>query len=212
MFTGLIVEMGEVVSLIKKDNGARLSLKVKTLADGTALGDSISVNGTCLTVVEIKGNKLSFDLSGETLQSTNIGQLRIKDRVNLEPALRLDAKLGGHFVTGHIDGVGKIKSKTLTGEVYKVIVTTEERIADFLVEKGSVAVDGISLTVVDVFKDGYSIVIIPHTAHLTTIGFKTSGDMVNIEVDILGKYVSKFLSKGKDADFMNTLLREGFAS
>ena len=211
MFTGLIVEMGEVVSLVKKDNGARLSLKAKALGDDTALGDSISVNGTCLTVVEIKGNTLSFDLSGETLLSTDIGQLKIKDRVNLEPALRLDAKLGGHFVTGHIDGVGKIKSKTLAGEVYKIVVRTEDRIADFLVEKGSVAVDGISLTVVDVFKDGFSIVIIPHTAHLTTIGFKAPGDMVNIEVDILGKYVSKFLSKGKDTGFMDTLLREGFA-
>lgn len=211
MFTGLIVEMGEVVSLVKKENGARLSLKAKTLSEDTALGDSISVNGTCLTVVEIKGNTLSFDLSGETLLSTDIGQLKIKDRVNLEPALRLDAKLGGHFVTGHIDGVGKIKSKTLTGEVYKIVVRTEERISDFLVEKGSVAVDGISLTVVDVFKDGFSIVIIPHTAHLTTIGFKNPGDMVNIEVDILGKYVSKFLSKGKDTGFMDTLLREGFA-
>jgi len=204
--------MGEVVSLVKKENGARLSLKAKTLADDTALGDSISVNGTCLTVVEIKDNTLSFDLSGETLLSTDIGRLKIKDRVNLEPALRLDAKLGGHFVTGHIDGVGKIKAKTLTGEVYKIVVRTEDRIADFLVEKGSVAVDGISLTVVDVFKDGFSIVIIPHTAHLTTLGFKAPGDMVNIEVDILGKYVSKFLSKGKDTGFMDTLLREGFAS
>ena len=212
MFTGLIVEMGEIVSLMKKESGARLALQARTLVHEAALGDSISVNGTCLTVVEIKGNTLSFDLSAETLRSTNIGQLKIRDRVNLEPALRLDAKLGGHFVTGHIDGVGKIKSKTLTGDVYGIVIGTEARIADFLVEKGSVAVDGISLTVVDVYKDGFSIVIIPHTAYLTTIGLKSTGDAVNIEVDILGKYVSKFLSKGKDAGFMDTLLREGFAS
>ncbi|RPI38256.1 MAG: riboflavin synthase [Nitrospiraceae bacterium] len=212
MFTGLIVEMGEIVSLVRKENGARLAVQVNTLARDAALGDSISVNGTCLTVVEIKGNTLSFDLSDETLRSTNMGQLKIKDRVNLEPALRLDAKLGGHFVTGHIDGIGKMKSKTLTGDVYRIVIGTEGRIADFLVEKGSVAVDGISLTVVDVFKDGFSIVIIPHTASLTTIGFKSPGDAVNIEVDILGKYVSKFVSKGKDAGFMDTLLREGFAS
>ena len=101
-------------------------LRQRPLLQDAALGDSISVNGTCLTVVEIKGNMLSFDLSGETLQSTDIGRLKIKDRVNLEPALRLDAKLGGHFVTGHIDGVGKIKSKTLTGDVYKIVVRTEE--------------------------------------------------------------------------------------
>ena len=212
MFTGLIVEMGEVVSLIKKGDAARLSLKAMTLSHDAALGDSISINGTCLTVVEIKGDVLSFDLSGETLRSTNIGQLRIKDRVNLEPALRLDARLGGHFVTGHIDGVGRIKSKTLTGDVYSIVIGAEAGIADLLVEKGSVAVDGISLTVVDVMKDGFSIVIIPHTARLTTIGFKGPGDTVNIEVDILGKYVSKFLTKGKDTDFMKTLMREGFAS
>ena len=212
MFTGLIVEMGEVASLTKKGNSGRLALYAKALAHDAAVGDSISVNGTCLTVVEIKGNTLSFDLSDETLRSTNIGRLRIKDRVNLEPALRMDAKLGGHFVTGHIDGVGKIQSKTLTGDVYKIIIGTEARLADFLVEKGSVAVDGISLTVVEVFKDRFSVVIIPHTASLTTIGVKVPGDEVNIEVDILGKYVSRFLSKGKDTSFMETLLREGFAS
>jgi riboflavin synthase len=212
LFTGLIVETGEVASLTKKGNSARLSLYVKTLAHDAVLGDSISVNGTCLTVVEIKGDALSFDLSDETLRSTNIGRLKIKDRVNLEPALRMDSKLGGHFVTGHIDGVGRIQSKTLTGDVCKIIVGTEGRLADFLVEKGSVAVDGISLTVVEVFKDRFSVVIIPHTAGLTTIGVKVPGDEVNIEVDILGKYVSKFLSKGKDTGFMETLHREGFAS
>jgi len=212
LFTGLIAEMGEIVSLSRKENGARLALQAKTLSKDAALGDSISVNGTCLTVVDIKGSILAFDLSDETLRSTNIGGLKIKDRVNLEPALRLDAKLGGHFVTGHIDGVGKIRAKTLTGDVYKLVIGTGGHIADFLVEKGSVAVDGISLTVVEVFKDGFSIVIIPHTASMTTIGFKSSGDMVNIEVDILGKYVSKFLRKGKDTGFMDALLREGFAS
>lgn len=204
--------MGEIMSLIRAKNSARLTLKAKALVHDTVLGDSISVNGVCLTVVEIKGDALSFDLSDESLRSTNIGQLKIKDRVNLEPALRMDGKLGGHFVTGHIDGVGKIKSKALTGDVYKIVINAESRIADFLVEKGSAAVDGISLTVVDVFKDGFSIVIIPHTAGITTIGLKGPGDTVNIEVDILGKYVSKFLSKGKDAGFMNTLLNEGFAS
>ena len=204
--------MGDVVSMSKKENGARLILQAKSLAGDIRLGDSISVNGTCLTVVEIKGDMISFDLSGETLRSTNIGQIKIKEKVNLEPALRLDARLGGHFVTGHIDGTGKIKSKTLTGDVYTIVIAAESRIADFLVEKGSVAVDGISLTVVDVLKDGFSIVIIPHTAAVTSIGGKGPGDVVNIEVDILGKYVSKFLHKGKDAGFMDTLLREGFAS
>jgi riboflavin synthase len=211
VFTGLIAEMGEIVSLLKKGSGARLSLNAETLSSDAGIGDSISVNGACLTVVEINGNTLAFDLSDETLRSTNLGLLRARDRVNLEPSLRPDSKLGGHFVTGHIDGVGRIKSKTRSGDVYKVIIDADERITGFLVEKGSVTVDGISLTVVDVFKDGFSIVIIPHTADVTTIGYKGKGDSVNIEVDILGKYVSKFLDKRKDSRFMRTLLEEGFA-
>lgn len=211
MFTGLIVEMGDVVSLLRKGNGARLSLDARTLSRDAKLGDSIAINGTCLTVVEIRGNVLSFDLSEETLASSNLGELKVKDRVNLEPALRLEDRLGGHFVTGHIDGRGKIRSKTLEGDVYKIVIGTEPWIAEYLVEKGSVAVDGISLTVVDVLKDGFSLVIIPHTSRLTTIGFKGPGDSVNVEVDILGKYVSRFLKKEKDAGLMRTLIDKGFA-
>ena len=210
MFTGLVAEMGEVLSLKKRDNGARLFLDAKSLAQGAVLGDSISVNGTCLTVVEIKGGALAFDISDETLRSTNLGRLTKGTGVNLEPSLRLDSRLGGHFVTGHIDGVGTIRTKARTGDAYKIVIAADDGLTGFLVEKGSVAVDGISLTVVDVLKDGFSVVIIPHTASLTTIGFKGPGETVNIEVDILGKYVAKFLQKGKDSRFMQTLSREGF--
>jgi riboflavin synthase len=203
--------MGDVVSLAKKGNGARLSLDAKILSRDAKLGDSIAINGTCLTVVEVKGNVLAFDLSDETLKSSNLGELKAHDRVNLEPALRLDDRLGGHFVTGHIDGAGRIRSKALEGEVYKVVIETEPWIAEYLVEKGSVAVDGISLTVVDVLRDGFSLVIIPHTARLTTLGIKGPGDRVNVEVDILGKYVSRFLKKGKDANLMQILKEQGFA-
>ncbi len=210
MFTGLVVEMGEIASLTKRDGGARLFLSAQTLSSEAKIGDSISVNGTCLTVVEMKGKTLGFDVSSETLRSTNLGNLRTKDRVNLEPSLRLDSRLGGHFVTGHIDGVGTIKSKSSAGEALKIVIGAEEEITRGLVEKGSVAVDGISLTVVDVLLKGFSVVIIPHTAQLTTIGFKGPGDTVNIEVDILGKYVSKFLRKGKDSGLMKALSEEGF--
>ncbi len=210
MFTGLIVEMGEIVSITKREGGARLSLAAKTVSEGAGIGDSISINGACLTVVERKGSTLSFDLSDETLRATNLGQLKVRDRVNLEPALRLDAKLGGHFVTGHIDGIGRIRSKSSTGDMYKIVIDAGPEIVDFLVEKGSVAVDGISLTVVDVLRDGFSIVIIPHTAVMTTIGHKDSGDSVNLEVDSLGKYVSKFMRRTNDSRFMRTLLEEGF--
>jgi riboflavin synthase len=211
LFTGLIAEMGEVVSVAAKDGAARLLLNAAAVSSQAEIGDSIAVNGACLTVVEKRGLMLGFDLSDETLRSTDLGELRTKDRVNVEPSLRLDSKVGGHFVTGHIDGVGKIKSKTLTGEVYKIVIAAGKGIADFLVEKGSVAVDGISLTVVDVLREGFSVVVIPHTAKMTTLGFKGAGDSVNIEVDILGKYVSKFLAKGKDSGFMQTLTEEGFA-
>ena len=210
MFTGLVVEMGEIVSVTKRDSGARLILKAESMSKDAQMGDSISVNGTCLTVVDIKGKTLGFDMSDETLKSTNLGSLRAKDRVNLEPSLRLDSRLGGHFVTGHIDGVGTIRSKSATGDVYKIVIGAGNDITRFLVEKGSVAVDGISLTVVEVLSNGFSIVIIPHTAALTTTGFKGPGDTVNIEVDILGKYVSKFLHKGKDSVLLKTLSDEGF--
>lgn len=210
MFTGLVVDMGEIVSVTKRDSGARLFLNAESVSEGARIGDSISVNGTCLTVVEIKGKTLGFDISDETLRSTNLGSLRKKDRVNLEPSLRLDSRLGGHFVTGHIDGVGTIKSKSAAGDVHKIVIGAGSDIIRFLVEKGSVAVDGISLTVVEVLPKGFSIVIIPHTAALTTIGFKGPGDTVNIEVDILGKYVSKFLHKGQDSGLMKALSEEGF--
>lgn len=211
MFTGLVVEMGLIASITKKGTGARLQIKASAVADDAVLGDSISINGTCLTVVEKKGGTLAFDLSDETLRSTNLGQLRIKDKVNLEPSLRLDSKLGGHFVTGHIDGIGRIRYKTLEGDVYKIVIKTDPHLVGLLVEKGSVAVDGISLTVVDVYDDGFSIVIIPHTAQVTTIGLKGEGDSVNIEVDILGKYVSKFMHRKTDSTFIQKMIEEGFA-
>lgn len=211
MFTGLVAEMGDVVSLMKKGSGARLSLDAVEVSRNAKLGDSIAINGTCLTVVEVKGRTLTFDLSDETLRSSNLGELKARDRVNLEPALRPDDRLGGHFVTGHIDGTGVIRAKTREGEVYKIIVKTEPWIAEYLVEKGSVAVDGISLTVVDVMRDGFSLVIIPHTAELTTIGFKGPGDRVNVEVDILGKYVARYLKREKGDDLMQTLMKKGYA-
>jgi riboflavin synthase len=210
LFTGLVAEMGETISLKKSSGGAKLFLDGKSLSPDAGLGDSIAVNGACLTVVEINGSALAFDLSDETLHSTNLGRLKAGDRVNLEPSLRLDSRLGGHFVTGHIDGVGTIRTKALAGDVYKIVIGADDRMTGFLVEKGSVAVDGISLTVVEVLKGGFSVVIIPHTASLTTIGFKGAGDTVNIEVDILGKYVSKFLNRGKDSRLMQTLSEEGF--
>jgi riboflavin synthase len=213
LFTGLIIEMGEIVSVKMRSGGAVLSLKAGEIAPDAKLGDSISVNGVCLTVTELQtpNSELSFDLSDETLRSTNLGRLKRGDRVNLEASLSPDSKIGGHFVTGHVDAVGTMRSKADTGDMLKIEISAPAKVMNLLVEKGSVAVDGISLTVVDVLNDGFTVVIIPHTAKLTTIGFKGAGDTVNIEADILGKYVEKFLNKQKDETFMHTLKAEGFA-
>lgn len=212
MFTGLIVEMGTIVSLKRRSNGLILSLKSNEVAYSAKLGDSIAVNGVCLTAVNKWNNCLSFDLSEETLSSTNLGSLKAGDAVNLEPSLSPVSKLGGHFVTGHVDGVGKIRSKVPIGEMTKIKIHAPGQIMGFFVEKGSVAVDGISLTIVDVLKNDFTVVIIPHTAKLTTMGFKGPGDTVNIEVDILGKYVARFLKREGNADlrFMKTMTEKGF--
>ena len=212
MFTGLIIEMGEITSVKMRSGGAVLSLKAQEAASSAKLGDSIAANGVCLTVIEKNADMLFFDLSDETLRSTNLGRLKRGDRVNLEASLSPDSKIGGHFVTGHVDAVGTMRSKADTGDMLKIEISAPAKVMNFIVEKGSVAVDGISLTVVDVLNDGFTVVIIPHTAKLTTIGFKSTGDTVNIEADILGKYVAKFLNKdrGKDSGLMNTLMSEGY--
>jgi riboflavin synthase len=212
LFTGLILEMGEILSVKRRSGGAILSLKSKEVAAAAKQGASISVNGVCLTLINTNNNILSFDLSEETLRSTNLGSLKTGDAVNLEPSLSFDSKIGGHFVTGHVDAAGKIRSKVNIGDMVKVEIEAPVNVINFLVEKGSVAVDGISLTVVDILKNSFTVMIIPHTAKLTTIGFKGPGDTVNIEADILGKYVARFLNRDKNRDsrFMNTLMEEGY--
>lgn len=212
MFTGLIVEMGTIVSLRRRSASCVLSLKSHSIAASADIGDSISVNGVCLTVVDKKNNRLSFDISEETLMSTNLGNLKARDTVNLEPSLSPSTKIGGHFVTGHVDGVGKIRSKEPLGDMTKFRIHAPRHIMDFFVEKGSVAVDGISLTIVDVLRNGFTVVIIPHTAKLTTMGFKGPGDTVNIEADLLGKYVARFLKRDSDTEarFIKTLTENGY--
>jgi riboflavin synthase len=154
---------------------------------------------------------MRFNLSDETMRATNLGVLKPGDRVNLEPSLRPDSKLGGHFVMGHVDDTGRMRSKTKVGDAFRVEIEVPQNILEFLVEKGSVAVDGISLTVVDILKDSFTVMIIPYTAALTTMGFKGHGDTVNIEVDIIGKYVARFLKmEKKDSGLMKTLIEEGF--
>lgn len=212
LFTGLIFEMGTVTSIHMSNKGAALFIKAETLASQAEIGDSISVNGACLTVVSKKNNILSFDISEETLKSTSLESLKTGGQINLEPSLTPNSKIGGHFVTGHIDTTGKIRSKSNIGDMFKFEIEIPKSAMNLIVEKGSIAVDGISLTIVDVLKNSFTVVIIPHTAKLTTMGFKKAGDTVNIEFDILGKYVLNFLNKDnkKDSNLMEKLIEEGY--
>src|SRR5208283_2877351 len=210
MFTGLITELGEIAALEKKAGSARISVKAGEILPDAGIGDSISVNGVCLTVTKIDKDTLFFDVSYETLNSTNLESMKKGDRVNLEPSLRPNSKLGGHFVTGHVDGVGRIRSKALSGNAVRLEIEAPAHVLKYLVEKGSVAVDGISLTVVDVFRDAFSVVIIPHTAGLKTLGFKGAGDTVNLEHDILAKYVEKFVRPDSGSSLLSALKQSGF--
>lgn len=208
MFTGLVETLGQVVRVQPAGAGRRLTLSAPPLIEGTHLGDSIAINGACLTVVAIQGNELSFEAGPETLQRTNLGELRPGDRVNLERALRLGDRLGGHLVQGHVDGVARIAERRREGEWEVVWFSCPANLAEQMVSKGSVTVDGVSLTVVDVTSDRFSVALIPHTLAVTTLGFKRPGDSVNVETDLFAKYVWKCLRDGGVTH--NTLKEAGF--
>jgi riboflavin synthase len=209
MFTGLVEILGNVTSTKNTGNGIRLSLK-PTGDFEVALGDSIAINGVCLTVTAFNG-EISFDVSPETLKSTNLGELKTGNRVNLERAMRLSDRLGGHIVTGHVDGIGTITTKKTEGEYTFYTVESPPEVLKYIVQKGSVAIDGISLTVVESDKRSFRIAIIPHTLTATNIGSKGIGDRVNLEADIIGKYVEKLLGKGDvGPGLMDLLKQEGF--
>ncbi len=214
MFTGIVLEMGTVSSVEARGTVTRLGIRSEEVVRDAGIGDSIAVNGVCLTVTSIEHGVMHFDLSAETLRASNIGSLRRGERVNLEPALRPSDRLGGHFVTGHIDGVGRIRGKNRRGETIEIEVEAPGEVLQYVVKKGSIAIDGISLTVVDVSAGAFKVVIIPHTERVTTIGMKGAGDTVNLEADILGKYVARFLAprtaETKDESILNVLGESGF--
>ncbi len=201
MFTGIIEKMGVVRGMIRKGEDARLEVETGLDMKDVRVGDSISVNGACLTVVALTGRGFTADVSAETLSRTNLGTLKAGDRLNLEKSLRLNDFLGGHMVLGHVDALGKIFEKKVRANSIVFGVEVDERLARYIVEKGSVAVDGISLTVNECKSNRFYVNIIPHTVRETTLGFKKAGDAVNIETDILGKYVEKLLQhdQGREA-------------
>jgi len=199
MFTGLIEGSGSVVTTTGDNPGIHLTIAPPPtlLTDGrpTRIGDSVSINGCCLTVVEVTEQQWSFQAGAETLARTNLGQLEVGDRVNLERSLSVNTPLGGHFVQGHIDGVAHIATIERDGGWVEMWFDVLPELAGQLVSKGSVAIDGVSLTVVDVEARLFSVALIPQTLSVTTLGERLTGDQVNIETDIIGKYVQKFLQQ-----------------
>ncbi len=193
MFTGIVTATGTVRRLAPRDKGLELALDAGPLAGELRVGESLAVNGVCLTVRHRRGETVAADLMPETARVTTLGSLRPGDRVNLEPALRLGDRLGGHLVTGHVDGVGTIRSVRREGNAVLVEVAAPPSVSRYLVPKGSVAVDGVSLTVSACAGDGFTVSLIPHTLAVTTLGRLRAGDRVNLEADLVGKYVLRHL-------------------
>ena len=199
MFTGIIEEIGVVRSLLQSNRVASLSVESKICSTDANIGDSICENGTCLTLTRKDRQMLLFDLSSETLYVSNLADLTAGQRVNLERSLKLEGRLGGHYVTGHIDYVARIISKITRGDFIELEIELPDQFAMFLVEKGSVAVDGISLTVNSISGNSFKVMAIPHTLAATTLCLKKRGDRLNIETDILAKYTQNLITKTKDA-------------
>ncbi len=193
MFTGIIEELGEIASLTKHAKGALIKISANLITDGTADGDSISVNGVCLTAIYAKKNSFCADVSQETLDRSSIGDLKVGARVNLERAVTPATRLGGHIVQGHVDATGKFAKAAREGDFWTVRVAYPKEIGQYFVYKGSVAVDGISLTIAKLMDGYFEIAVIPKTWEMTNLSCLKSGDSVNLEVDVIAKYVERIL-------------------
>ncbi len=201
MFTGIVEELGKLRKMRRGSDSARLTIEGKAVLTDVKLGDSIAVNGVCLTVVGFNDRFFEVDVMAETLRKTNLEELKPGDLVNLERALRVGDRLGGHIVSGHIDGVGEIVSQRREDIAVLTDIRAPVEVMKYVVRKGSIAVDGISLTVVDCTDDVFRVSLIPHTAEMTTLGYKRVGDRVNLESDIIGRYVERltgFREKGRE--------------
>lgn len=194
MFTGIVEALGRVATVETAGLGRKLGIAVPDDASWRlGLGESVAVSGVCLTVVAVSAGRLGFDLAEETLRVTTLGGLGVGDPVNLERPLRFDGRLGGHLVLGHVDGVGRVRAVHPEGEGARVDVETPGRLRPLLIPKGSVTVDGVSLTVAALEADGFVVALIPHTLAVTTLGRRGPGDSVNLEMDVIGKYVRGFV-------------------
>ena len=208
MFTGLIEEVGAIA----RRSGADVAILAETVLDELAIGDSIAVNGACLTVIERHKETFVVQMSPETIQRTTLGNLRVGDAVNLERAMSAAGRFGGHFVQGHVDGVGRVESVHKQGEFSLWRFWAPSDVARYLVQKGSITVDGISLTVVDPSIDTFGVAIIPETLKKTTLQSRRPGDAVNLEADLIGKHIYTYLQSGRGGGITQEFLtRHGFA-
>ncbi len=215
MFTGIVEEIGTVVDFEASQNILRIKVQASKVLEETYLGDSISTNGVCLTVTDIGKNYFYADVMGETVRRSNLGTLKKGDKVNLERAMAANSRFGGHIVSGHIDGKGKITSYEKEGNAVWITIDADREILKYVVEKGSIAIDGISLTLAYVDDRKFKVSIIPHTSEETTLLKKKIGEEVNLECDVIGKYVEKLLGFNKKNDekksiTMDFLINNGF--
>ncbi|MGB9631982.1 MAG: riboflavin synthase [Chloroflexaceae bacterium] len=199
MFTGIVEEIGTVEELSEVGGGWSLTVQASTVLEDIGLGHSLAVNGVCLTVSNMTASTFTVGLSPETLRRTNLGDLRLGDRVNLERSLALNGRFGGHFVQGHIDGTGVIRAFRPEGDSLWVTVAAPDELLRYIVPKGYIAVDGTSLTVVDVLEDAFTFMLVAYTQQHITLPYKSVGSRVNLEVDILGKYVERLIREAQDA-------------
>jgi riboflavin synthase len=200
MFTGIVEELGRVAAVEANEGGARLAIEAKLVVEDAAIGDSIATNGCCLTVVECSSTGFSADAVTETLARTNLGDLRAGDPVNLERPVRLADRLGGHLVQGHVDATGRLRSREANPDGSTTMgFTAPPEVLRYVVHKGSITVDGISLTVASLAPDGFSIAVIPHTLAVTTLGSIEPGARVNLETDVIAKYVERLMLESKES-------------
>ena len=195
VFTGLVREVGEVVALEDDGGGIRVAVAAPRTAGAAAIGDSVAINGVCLTVVDAAGDVVTFHAMPETLARSSFAALRAGTRVNVEPALRGADRLGGHFVQGHVDAVGTVRSVAVEGAGARIWIDAPPEVLRYVVEKGSIAVEGTSLTVAELDESGFAVALIPHTLTETTLGELAAGDAVNLEVDVLAKYVERLVAR-----------------
>jgi riboflavin synthase len=195
VFTGIVETVGRVAAIEPVAEKSRLTVEAPVITEGLPIGASVAVNGTCLTVVAVRGGEIEFEAVRETLDRSSLGDLRVGSRVNLERALRADGRLDGHIVQGHVDGTGRVRALERRADDVRFAVDCEPAFAALLVEKGSVAIDGVSLTVVNVGDAGFDVALIPHTLAATNLADREPGDRVNLEADVLGKYVLKYLDR-----------------